>query len=42
MDDFLLDGLIEILVRIRKCEDKEKRERALKIFYDIFGLLLEV
>jgi hypothetical protein len=42
MDDILLDGLIEILVRIRKCEDKEKRQRALRLFHDIVGILLEV
>jgi hypothetical protein len=40
MDDIFLDGLIEILVLIKKCEDKEKRVKALRLFHQILGLLL--
>jgi len=42
MENLIIDALIEILLRIRKCEDKEKRQRALKLFYTLLGILLEV
>jgi len=40
MDDLLLDALISIMNRIRETKDKEKRVKALRIFYEILGLLL--